>query len=198
MVIVLGLWSPASAAEPKKDAAKPPEKKPAFAGQVTGKLTRRFPTPKEMEELKKGLGDVKGDPGNLGPALGRFKEGQRHAFSLQIPGRLFPVPLEFTEDLEVRLKDPPPQFDQKGNVVRPTATVLRKLRGSDPKKPGYAGEKSNLKEGQAVTVYFLSPPVAKGPSPDKQPARPGRPDNSLQVGMIYIVEEPAAAPRNGK
>jgi hypothetical protein len=78
--------------------------------------------------------------------------------------------------------------------------LLRKLRGTDPKKPGYLGEKADLKEGQFVVVHYLAASKAdvtkksgKTPSSrdkDKQPAKPDHEENKLVVGMIVVVDDP--------
>jgi hypothetical protein len=200
-VLTLGLLIPSRSAEPAKpDPKKPAEKPPVPAGQITGKLVKRFPTRKEMEELKKDLDSAKGDLESLPGAFERFKEGQARAYGLVVPGRFWPVDLEFAPTLEVRLKDPPTQYDKKGNIVKPTPEILRKLRGTDPKKPGYLGDKSDLKEGQIVVVHYLSNSNAdvtkkSGKTPpakekEKPPAKPDHEENKLVVGMIFVAEDP--------
>jgi hypothetical protein len=123
-------------------------------GQVPGKLVKRFPNRKELDELKQNLEAAREakDFQGLRGIFERFKHAQNEAFALQVPGRLLPVPLELAGNVEVRLQEPPTQFDTKGNIVKPTPELLKKLKGPDPKKPGYLGARTDLHEGQVVVV----------------------------------------------
>jgi hypothetical protein len=64
--------------------------------------------------------------------------------------------LQSTEDAQVRLQDPPVQYDEKGNRKKYTPKELRELKG-DPKLPGYAADWSDLKVGQTVKVTVTRP-----------------------------------------
>ncbi|MGH7170150.1 MAG: hypothetical protein ACRELF_01360 [Gemmataceae bacterium] len=58
------------------------------------------------------------------------------------------------DDVKVRMVQPPPAFDDKGNPKRYTRKELRELKG-DPKLPGYPAEFSDLKPGQYVQVTLV-------------------------------------------
>jgi hypothetical protein len=203
LLLAVGMVLPVCAADPGKAPDKPgtrkaPAKKSAFAGQVSGKLVKRFPNAAEFARLKQDLDDLKGDLGGLQFVFDNFKQGQASAFGLVVPGRFFPVELVLASDVEVRLKEPPTQFDKKGNIVKPTGEMLRKLKGPDPSKPGYTGEKSDLREGLIVTVHYYADPAAgktpaKPPPPKgKAPEMPKAAENRLLVGRVVVMEDPEA------
>jgi hypothetical protein len=62
--------------------------------------------------------------------------------------------LEAGDTSQVRLKDPPAQFDDKGLIKKYTRAELKQLKGEHPELPGYPGDYTNLKNGQTVIVYF--------------------------------------------
>jgi hypothetical protein len=100
--------------------------------------------------------------------------------------------LEATEDIKVRLANPPPQFDEKGRIKKYTQAELKELKGPDPKLRGYKGEFSDLRQEQIVEVHLMH---KKEP-----PRRPGRPmakeavdlltENLPQMSMIMVLYEP--------
>jgi hypothetical protein len=60
--------------------------------------------------------------------------------------------LQAAEEVNVRVAQPPPVFDDKGKPRKYTAAELKELRGPNPKIPGYAAAYADLKEGQIVRV----------------------------------------------
>jgi hypothetical protein len=58
---------------------------------------------------------------------------------------------------DVRMANPPPQFDEKGNPKKYTAKELRELKEKDPKPrlPGYPAEFSDLHLNQIVKVTLV-------------------------------------------
>jgi hypothetical protein len=75
------------------------------------------------------------------------------------PGvRLVPVQtifdLEMGESAHVRAMQPPPKFDDKGNIQKYTPEELKQLRADHPEFPGFPTETPNLKVGSAVVVYM--------------------------------------------
>jgi hypothetical protein len=75
--------------------------------------------------------------------------------------------LRTDEEVTVRFKKLPPEFDEKGKVKRRTAVELKELKGKDPRLPGYTAEFSDLKPGQAITVYLARERRAAGPAKAK-------------------------------
>jgi hypothetical protein len=61
------------------------------------------------------------------------------------------IDIEASDEAQVRLKDPPVAFDEKGNVKKYTQKELKELKG-DSKLPGYAGDFDSLKPDQLVQV----------------------------------------------
>jgi hypothetical protein len=96
--------------------------------------------------------------------------------------------VDFTadENVKVRIKDPPTEYDDKGNQMKLTKAELKKLKGPDATLPGYTAEFEQVHVGQYVQVYLPKPTPAKGTAKrddaDVQPAIP-------RVVMIYIVGE---------
>jgi hypothetical protein len=68
-----------------------------------------------------------------------------------------------TDDAKVFLGRPPNMFDDKGNIKRPTAAELSKLKG---KNPGYPGDFDSLGPQKVVTLNLvtkvLTKPLPKG------------------------------------
>lgn len=62
------------------------------------------------------------------------------------------VELQADDDIKVRLKNAPVQFDDKGKPKQLTADELKELKGPDPSLPGYQADFSDLKTGQLVRV----------------------------------------------
>jgi hypothetical protein len=93
-----------------------------------------------------------------------------------------------TDDVKVRLRNPPPQFDDKGRAKRYTAKQLQELKGND-KLPGYPAEFGDLKSGQVVEVALLQ---KKGPQAVRRKDAEGEAsgDNSPKMSMIMILAEP--------
>lgn len=94
------------------------------------------------------------------------------------------------DDVKVRMQNPPPQFDDKGRVKRPTAKELRELKGND-RLPGYPAEFSNIKTGQLVQVTLLqkkggSRPIKRGKDAEAEVL----PEDLPKMTFIMIVAEP--------
>lgn len=68
--------------------------------------------------------------------------------------RQVPVSLELqaTDELKVRVLQPPADFDDRGRPRRYTKKELKEMKGPDPKQPGYTAEFDQLKPGQTVQV----------------------------------------------
>lgn len=96
--------------------------------------------------------------------------------------------VDFTadENVKIRIKDPPTEYDDKGNPMKLTKAELKKLKGPDPNLPGYTAEFEQVHVGQYVQVYLpkqkASKNTAKRDDADVEPA-------GLRAVMIYIVGE---------
>jgi hypothetical protein len=110
------------------------------------------------------------------------------------------VELQTTDEVKVRLAQPPQKFDDKGQVKKHTAKELKELKGPDPKLPGYTAEFSDLREGQIVTVTLVKKKDAPARLPPRKPIKDPKEakdvdadlllENLPQISMILIVAEP--------
>jgi len=97
--------------------------------------------------------------------------------------------LASTADVSVRYREPPVQYDDKGNVKKYTTAELKGLKGKNPHLPGYTADFAKLQTGQTVRVTLSKPK----PVNDKDKDAPD--DKKPLVSMIVIV---ADAPMNDK
>lgn len=95
-----------------------------------------------------------------------------------------------TDEVKVRMNNPPPQFDDKGRIKKYTAKQLKELKGTD-KLPGYPAEFSDIKTGQIVQVTLLQKKTAPR-TPKRGKAEEGEPldDNLPKISHIIILAEP--------
>ena len=107
-----------------------------------------------------------------------------------------------TDDLKVRLNNPPPKFDEKGNVIKYTAKELKELKGEDTKTPGYPAEFSDLRQHQMVQVTLVkkkgAPQAAPKPDPnadkankdvDKAAAAEAKAEFAEHMSMIVVIAD---------
>jgi hypothetical protein len=101
------------------------------------------------------------------------------------------VEWQATDDVKVRMRNPPVQFDDKGRVKKYTRKELKELKGDD-KLPGYPGEFSDIKQDQIVQVTLLRPKDAP-----RVPGKRGKdaaadllPENQPHMSLIMILVEP--------
>jgi hypothetical protein len=94
-----------------------------------------------------------------------------------------------TDEVKVRMNNPPPQFDEKGRPKRYTAQQLRELKGND-KLPGYPAEFSDLKNGQIVQVTLLQKKTGARPVRRGKDAEGEAADDLPKMQMIIIMAEP--------
>jgi hypothetical protein len=72
--------------------------------------------------------------------------------------------LQAVDEVQVRVLQLPPAFDDKGKPRKRTAAEEKELKGPDPKLPGYTASFSQLKPGQVVEITMGKGKVA-GKSP---------------------------------
>jgi hypothetical protein len=96
------------------------------------------------------------------------------------------VEMPLVDDVKVRLRNPPANFDDKGKPKKYTQKELAELKGPDKKLPGYTGALEDLKSGQIVTVYLVK---KAGPLPKGVTAKEIPPEYKPQVSMIVIERE---------
>jgi hypothetical protein len=115
------------------------------------------------------------------------------------------VKLRAVEDIKIRWKDPPPDYDDKGNLKKYTKEELKALRGNEG-LPGYKGEYDALRQGQTVAVYLVQKDAlkslkganlkgSKGKGPPQKAKKITEDDevdlqDRHEVRMIVIMAEP--------
>jgi hypothetical protein len=100
----------------------------------------------------------------------------------------------YAEKLVIRRMTIPPEYDDKGFLKTYTKEQLAKLRGNNPKIPGYAAKPDDVQVGQKVTVHLAPAKEVKKDEANKEEGvgnieRP-------QIRMLVILEE-AKAPMTG-
>lgn len=74
--------------------------------------------------------------------------------------KVYDLELTVAPDAKVRIKNVPPRFDAKGQLLKYSADELKELRGDTPedkKLPGYKRDLADLKVGDVVTVTLAQP-----------------------------------------
>jgi hypothetical protein len=101
------------------------------------------------------------------------------------------VDLQATDEVKVRFVNPPPVFDSKGNIKKPTAAELKEMKGADASLPGYEAQFSNLHNDQYVRVSLVKKKDASKPRPKDKNFDPEAALADLpHASMIEIVGEP--------
>ena len=104
-----------------------------------------------------------------------------------------------TDDVKVRVAEPPPAYDDKGNIKKRTEKELKELKG-DPKDPDYKlpGYPGPVQRHQAGVLRESVPGQEKGspprPAPKPKDADPDPlGDNMPQASLIEILADPTPA-----
>jgi hypothetical protein len=129
--------------------------------------------------------------------IGNFAEKQRQAlrFQAEVAKRkqnlTKDVNLKFTatEDMKVRLKTLPVEYDDKGKPKKLTAKEKAALKGPDKALPGYNAEWENLNKDQTVELYLTKPKPKKGQEKEFQKEL-DKGDERLEVWLVVIAAEP--------
>jgi hypothetical protein len=115
---------------------------------------------------------------------------REQANMMQVKKESHNVDIEAGDEVQVRLKDPPVQFDEKGNVKKYTAKELKELKG-DSKLPGYPGDFDSLKTDQIVQIKLAKmkeTPKPRGKGEDKDSLT----DNKPVATTIMILQDAPA------
>jgi hypothetical protein len=105
------------------------------------------------------------------------------------------VDLTLAEDVKVRTKNPPEHLDENGKPKKLSPEELRKLKGNDPKVPGYAAEPGALQKGQTVQVTLSR--LRDAPKKSSQ-AKDKAEKEQLYVTMVEILSEDRAPTKPAK
>ena len=115
---------------------------------------------------------------------------QAQAKMMQTKRETHNVDIEASDDVKVRLKDPPVTFDDKGNPKKYTAKELKELKG-DSKLPGYPGDFDSLHQDQLVQVQLAKMKETPKKGKDKDADALNEANKPIAT-MIMILAEPAA------
>jgi hypothetical protein len=195
-----------------KDTKEPPVEKPIKVGTVNGKLVEVNETAKSIkveittEYSKPNVGEIQAmrnceiqlaqtrDYGTILSLRQQMIQHQLH--STTIEKKTSTVEYTSTDDVKVRLMEPPPAFDDKGNIKKRTKKELDELKGDpkDPdfKLPGYPAAFTDLHQGGMVVATLVKKkgvPHHTGPKPkDADPDLAQ--DNLPMISMIEILPDP--------
>jgi hypothetical protein len=121
------------------------------------------------------------------------------------------VDFQLTENVKVRIKDLPEQFDEKGNIKKYTKEELAALKGKDKNLMGYESSLEALQQGQTLLLALrvhkkpkpatlTTPAAKKDKEDDKEPD--GSLEHKMQVTTVVIVKDGNASqsskPAKGK
>ena len=188
---------------------------PAFAADETKKADDKDPDKKAVKSplAPPDRKEAKYTPVNKITGVMRKLDQSERVLSVQV-GRQT-LDLALADDVRVRTNTLPVEHDEKGKPKRLTPEEKHKLKGDDPKLPGYTAELSSLHRGQIVEVQISrlkgtpqkktsagekEKPVAddKTPPKDKGKEQNKSIDRDLLVTMIVIMSEGQAGRSNGK
>jgi preprotein translocase subunit YajC len=107
------------------------------------------------------------------------------------------VDVESTDEVKVRLADPPAAYDDKGNIKKRTEKELKALKGDpkdpDYKLPGYPAQFSDIRQGSYVRVSLVKK-KENHPAPKSKDADPDLAlDNLPQASLVEILADPMPA-----
>lgn len=201
------------APDAKKDADKKDDvntEKTIKAGQVTGKVVSVNETAKsitlEVAYQVPNVGELQAVENakiNLARAIagrdyGGAANAQRDlayhsALAARGDRKTKNVDITGTDDVKVRLAEPPPAYDDKGNIKKRTEKELKELKG-DSKLPGYPGDWSDVRQGSYVTLSLVKKKEVHHAEPKPKDADPDPlGDNEPQASLIEVLAEPMPA-----
>jgi hypothetical protein len=209
LALLAGLLVPALADEKKATSKKEDKDNKKSSLKKEDKDEKKSSVKKEEKPEKQEAKDKMVPLGAMVCRISRIEGAQKNITVqishpvLQPVGRSFRVSqitrdfeLQPSDDMKVRLLQPPADFDVKGRPKKYTAKELKDMKGSDPKLPGYAADFDSLKPDQVVKVYLAAKKdahkstaharvKAKGKDAEDAPA-PEKPE----ITMIVILGEP--------
>jgi hypothetical protein len=111
--------------------------------------------------------------------------------------------LQAKDGVKVRRQNLPTEYDDKGNIKEYTAEEKKKLRGDDPKLPGYEAKWEDVGPNQTVKVYLVKkkpPKKEEGSQKDtaadkenKDTPDPSAKERAPEVWLILIQREADSA-----
>jgi hypothetical protein len=102
------------------------------------------------------------------------------------------------DNVKIRQAEPPPAYDDKGNLKKRTEKELKELKGDpkdpDSKLPGYPAQFSDVRQGSYVKVTLVKKKETHPTTPKPKDADPDPlGDNLPQASLIVILADPMPA-----
>src|SRR5262245_32858806 len=206
LAAALALALPLAAAEEKKEKDPETLDKMIAAGTLVGKILQFKETNKEfklqvevgvavpnayhVKEVARIQAAALSDTRIRDPIKRQIRLQERavelayhQARTVDIKRRTEMVDLVGSENMRVRVSDPPKKYDDKGSILKLTKKDLDDLKGPDKKMPGYMGELAHVQKGQIVQVS-----LAKKKTPAAE-AKNNPAANMLQATMILVIRD---------
>ena len=205
LVGVLMALAAAAAQDKKPDADQPadpnppPKPKTTKLDEVVGRLTKidlkknsltiqvtiTKPDPKAQSQIQH-LQSEMGQASRITNPAARARriadlQSQMNSQSTRVKQEHKDVTLTLGEDLDVRLKTPPVEYDENNKRKKHTPEELKELKGPG-NEWGYTGDLSQLQSGQSIKVYLGRKKIDK--SKDKQTT-----DTTPFVYKIHVYSE---------
>jgi hypothetical protein len=127
-------------------------------------------------------------------------DAAKHILVVKFPYRKGTRDVEFhaLDEVKIRSKNPPLEFDEKGRPRKYTYRELKELKGPDSKLPGYQADFDSLKPGQDVQITLAKrKPIGKSAQLKKsdedytaQEKAKIKPSDKPEVMMVLILREP--------
>src|SRR5207249_6478301 len=119
--------------------------------------------------------------------------------TIEVPGRSrgsgpHHEDISLAEDVKIRAMNLPEQFDEKNKPKPYTAAEKAKLKGDNPRLPGYTAELSRLAAGQTVEIELSTNKPAPGAAKKKDAA----PEKPFATMVVIVAEEPKAMDKKKK
>lgn len=118
--------------------------------------------------------------------LREMQQNNRPNRNGQTPFRVVKTSIRYEIDLDdsvvYRTTNLPQTFDEKGELKKPTAEEIKKLKGDNPRLPGYTASAKQAGAGAEVQVHL---------------ARNRETENKLRATMVLIAKE-GSTPEKGK
>jgi hypothetical protein len=142
-------------------------------------------TPEEYKGLQK-LKEIEGKVGSADGGAGKLY------MQLTVNGVVKEFEMVFADKAVIRKMMLGVEYDNEGNIITRTPAEIAKLKGNDPKVPGYPAKIDDLKSGQYVHLYFAKqPPKDKAEKPEESKEGVGNVARPI-VRMVVILQEPSA------
>ena len=197
------------APDAKKDDPAPNTEKTIKAGTITGKVAAVNGTGKTItleivyEYSRPNLGEMQAleqarvnlaraiASRNPGDAANAERDIALHSLRLtQVERKTKNKEFPSTDDAKVRLTEPPPAYDDKGNIKKRTEKELKELKG-DSKLPGYPGDWNDLRQGDMVRLTLIKKKEVHHTDPKAKDADPDPlGDDAPQASLIEILSAP--------